>query len=1141
MKSITNKNRKILKSIILAALVMSTTLFYFIPYITEQYTIKTIISHAKQSAEQIKLTRSYYVSAVVKDVKAYAPELSFHYEHEGVNGKIPLPTTVIHDLSKVFSENTGMKYNLYSEYPFKNRASRVLTPFQKDAIKYTKEHPEGLYIKRDTIDNKEVLRVATTDFMTDKSCVSCHNSHIDKTWEKDYWKLGDKRGVLEVIAPIEEELTAHLTMRNYILGLILSIFAIVLFYLYTSLLKREKELLDVTDELATEVDDKTREINTLSNLMDEHIITSKTDPKGVITFVSQAFMDISGYSEEEMIGKAHNIVRHPDVEKSVYKELWSTIQAGHIWTGNIKNKAKNGSAYYVHATIIPIFDEKNEIVEYLALRENITKRMLSEQTLEKERKLNQIAQDHQESLLIMSNEEAGVLRVNQKFFQVFDYKDLLHFRDEHSCICELFISKEGYLETSDSDAYWTDQILKNPDEMHKALMKNKNGEERIFSVRLQQADMDGNTFFISTFVDITELEQARELAESSEKAKAAFMANMSHEIRTPMNGISGFTQLLGKTTLDIKQRKYVSVIESSMQNLTGVVNDILDFSKIESGMMELDYTKVNPFIDFKELFELFSSNVRHKEISYLIHIDSKISECLMIDKLRITQVLSNLVNNAIKFTPKNGTIDAQVTSVSRTDTHEVIKFSVTDTGIGIPEDRQATIFAPFSQADTSTTRKFGGTGLGLSISTSLVKLMGGELQVTSKEGEGSTFFFELKVTHCEESTNLSEKIVKLPVYIMPTKNTYIENVKQQLTHFGIEHEILKDEMIEDDNFNTEFLILFEPILIPLLQTKADHIILISEEEHEYNENNNIYTINSFEECPSQLYNALLDLNLQDIMNINTAPKENQKHNLKILVAEDYEMNQLLIEELLKQYDIQAIFANNGQEAVEMLEKDHYDLVFMDINMPVMNGMDATQTIRNGGNDIPIIALTANALEGDRERFLEVGMDDYLSKPIEVASLQAVLEKYSMHKEMMNNTADLSSHEIETPITEESTAARDELFIKKIQTSLKDSQERMGLPQTVIQRILSSFLESTTSDIPKLKTAHEEEDYTTIEQIAHGIKGGASSLRLEEITKSCESLENASKTNETYNYAKDIEKIDIEIQKILQFKDHFLDK
>ncbi len=366
------QNNSVINSIILASIVMVISLFFFIPYITEQYTIKTLIKHSKTAAQQIKLTRAYYVDVVVKDVKSYAPNLKFHYDHRGVDGRLPLPTTTVYDLSELFSENTGITYNLYSDYPFLNRKERVLTPFQKEAIKYTQENEDGVYIKRDVIDGKEVLRVATTDYMTDKSCVTCHNDHADRTWEKNRWRLGDKRGVLEVITPLEEELAGHLAMRNYILLFIILTISVVLFYLFFIIRKREEELIHVADDLIDEVGTKNRELQSLGILLDKYVISSKTDVSGKITFASQAFLEISGYTEAELLNKPHSIVRHPDTPKAVFKEMWESIAQGNVWSGEIKNLKKDGGVYWVNAVVSPDYDDKNNIVGYSGVRIDIT-------------------------------------------------------------------------------------------------------------------------------------------------------------------------------------------------------------------------------------------------------------------------------------------------------------------------------------------------------------------------------------------------------------------------------------------------------------------------------------------------------------------------------------------------------------------------------------------------------------------------------------------------------------------------------------------------------------------------------------------------------------------------------------------------
>ncbi|MEA2028292.1 MAG: diguanylate cyclase, partial [Campylobacterota bacterium] len=359
------QSHSVVNSILTAVGIVVIVLFFFIPYITEYYTIQTVIKHSKNAAKQIKLTRAYYVDSVVDDVKKYAPNLTFAYNHQGLNGKIPLPTTTIHDLSKIFSQKTGIKYNLYSQYPFANRKDRNLTQFQKNAIKYTQESDEGIYIKRDYLDGQEVLRVATTDFMTDQSCVDCHNRHPNRTWEFNKWKLNDKRGVLEVITPLDEELMGHKMMRNYIIAMIALAFAVVLFYLFLKMRQRENELIEVADN-------KDEELNNIEGLLDKYVISSKTDLEGKITYASRAFIDISGYSYDELIGQPHSILKHDKMPQMVFKEMWSTITQKKTWRGEVLNKKKGGEGYWVDAIISPEYDKENHHIGYNAIRLDIT-------------------------------------------------------------------------------------------------------------------------------------------------------------------------------------------------------------------------------------------------------------------------------------------------------------------------------------------------------------------------------------------------------------------------------------------------------------------------------------------------------------------------------------------------------------------------------------------------------------------------------------------------------------------------------------------------------------------------------------------------------------------------------------------------
>ena len=390
-----------------------------------------------------------------------------------------------------------------------------------------------------------------------------------------------------------------------------------------------------------------------------------------------------------------------------------------------------------------------------------------------------------------------------------------------------------------------------------------------------------------------ELEEALKAANIAKEVKSNFLANMSHEIRTPMNGIIGFTQLLLKTNLEEKQKKYVGIIESSTKTLMSIINNILDFSKIESGKTEIDLVEVDMTKELTNNILLFSKDAKKKGINYNFNIDEKIADFLYVDIHKVKQVLSNLINNAIKFTDENKKINIDIDLKDDLDNKQTILFSVEDQGVGIHPDKQSKIFEAFTQADNSITRKFGGTGLGLNISTAIVKLLGGKLQLKSEENIGSTFFFELEFEKVQNSHNNETEILDL-----------------------------------------------------------------------------------------------------DIKN-NTSDMSDYSQNLNILVVDDNEINLLLISEVLKNLNIKFVLAQDGQDAINKCKEEKFDIILMDINMPILNGIEATHILRDTYKiETPIIALTANSLEGDKEKFIENGMNDYLSKPFNVDKFKDIINKFS---------------------------------------------------------------------------------------------------------------------------------------------------
>ncbi len=358
------KSSKILLPVFITSLLLGAFLFFYIPYIMEEGLVKSIVRHSKNAVERLQMEREYYTLSVVRDVKKFAPQLSFDYNHEGVNGKLPFPTTTIHDLSRMYSKRSDVKFSLYSEYPFLNRKDRVLTPFQKEALKMVKKNG-GLYYKKDFVDGKPVLRVAVADYMVQQACVDCHNSHKLKNWPSDKWKLGDMRGVLEISTPMESAMAEMYSSRNRVLFTSLAIMLLLFVYYAYLLMRRESELNSEKEELSEDLKD-------LSAHFDRYVIASKTDLNGRIIYASERFCKISGYKPEELIGKTHNIVRHPDTPKELYKKMWERISNDKTWAGELKNRKKNGGYYWVKAVVMPLYNHKGEKVGYTSIRQDIT-------------------------------------------------------------------------------------------------------------------------------------------------------------------------------------------------------------------------------------------------------------------------------------------------------------------------------------------------------------------------------------------------------------------------------------------------------------------------------------------------------------------------------------------------------------------------------------------------------------------------------------------------------------------------------------------------------------------------------------------------------------------------------------------------
>ena len=955
---------------------------------------------------------------------------------------------------------------------------------------------------------------------------------------------------------------------------------------------------DITERKRAEIE-RDRLIRAIEQSGETIVIT---DAKGDILYANPAFEKTTGYLREEAMGKNPRVLKSGLHDESFYRHMWETLLAGNAWEGEIVNRRKDGSLFTEQATLSPVRNPQGSIVHFVAVKRDVTERKKTEARLQaSEEQFRMIADNTSDGLLVLDY-EGGRPRTSYaspSYLRMMGSKgDSLMTAESDSIVARIHPEDrsatlghiaEALKERQNSLRYfyramhadghyiWREDHVRFMYDMNGALSRAliiardiTEHHESLMALAESKIEIEKTNLALESA-----LERANQMAVEAEMAsiaKSEFLANMSHEIRTPMNGVIGMAGLLLDTNLDADQRRFAETVLGSAESLLRVINDILDFSKIEAGKIELE--KLD--FDLSRILDDFAATLalraQEKGLELVCWAKPEVPVSLRGDPGRLRQILTNLAGNAVKFT-HHGEVTVAASLEQSDSNSALLRFSVADTGIGIPKNKIDLLFNKFSQVDASTTRHYGGTGLGLAISKQLATMMGGDVGVRSEEGKGAEFWFtarfDLRADDAPSDLNECGKMLGVRALIVDDNASSRQMLEAQLVAWGMRVgecgsaesalSALRMAVDEADPFHLVLIDMQMPDMdgAALGNAIRSHSIFFSSRMVVMASLGDIGGAKRFADIGFSGYltkpirrDELRGILCRVLQAVDTAQSPFYKSRqlvaprsesptypmlsprqraAKLLLAEDNPTNQLVALSILKKLGLGADIAGNGQEALESLGRNAYDLVLMDCHMPLMDGYEATQRIRNSehrakdGNQIchaspssiPIIAMTANAMKGDREKCLAAGMDDYVSKPISIQSLAEALGKW-LPKDMNESAASPSD-----------VIWADSTKLSSPTTPIWDRAamlDRLMGDSKLVNIVTDAFLEDIPQQIDILCARLDASDLESVQRQAHTIKGASANVGGGEVCAVAAAMELAAK-------AKDIGAIRLRIDEL----------